>query len=143
MTNPGGGYSTGRHFVSGAVGVGLQHMFTPRVSGEIAVSYDEQYTRVRTFNPDFTLASSYTLRTSTTPVDLTARYQFLNDSNWKPYIGAGTRFADGLAFAEVTGGVVWQFHRSLGLRYDAKVLVNDRPQHNERVYNSVGLSWRF
>src|SRR5438552_3274171 len=109
VTNPGGGYSSGRHFVSGAVGVGLQHMFTPRVSGEIAVSYDEQYTRVRTFNPDFTLASSYTLRTSTTPVDLTARYQFLNDSNWKPYIGAGTRFADGLAFAEVTGGVVWQF----------------------------------
>src|SRR5690242_3255628 len=70
VTNPGGGYSTGEHFYSGAVGVGLQHMFTPRISGEVAVSYDEQYTRVRTFNPDFTLGSSYTLRTYTTPIDL-------------------------------------------------------------------------
>src|ERR1041385_2455103 len=44
VTNPGGGTSTGEHFYSGAVGVGLRHMFTPRISGEVAVSYDEQYT---------------------------------------------------------------------------------------------------
>ena len=143
VTNPGGGYSTNEQSWQGAFGVALQHMFAPRFSGEISVSRDVQYTHVRIFNPDFTVASSYTLTTRTTPVDVTGRYHFLNDSHWKPYIGADARYVDSRMFLGVTGGVVWQFRQSLGLRFDAKVLVSDRPQHNERLYNSVGLSWRF
>ena len=143
VTNPGGGSSTNEQSWDGAFGIALQRMFTPRFSGEVAVSHDVQYTRVRTFNPDFTDASSSMLTTRTTPVDLTGRYHFLNGSRWTPYVGAGMRFVDGRAFSDVTGGVVWQFRPALGLRFDAKVLVSDRPLHNERLYNSIGLSWRF
>ena len=127
----------------GAFGLALQRMFAPRFSGELAVSRDTQFTRVRTFNADFTEGASYKLITRTTPIDLTGRYHFLNDTNWKPYIGAGTRLVDGRAFFGVTGGVIWQFRPALGLRFDTKFLVSDRPVHNERLYNSIGLSWRF
>jgi hypothetical protein len=143
MTNPGGGYSDHNEHFEGAFGVALQHMFAPRFSGEIAISSDVTYTRVRTFDPDGTVRTSSVLTNRTTPIDLAGRYHFFRDSHWNPYLGADARLVDGRAFFGLNGGLVWQFRPALGLRVDSKVLVSDRPRHNERMYNSIGLSWRF
>jgi hypothetical protein len=58
-------------------------------------------------------------------------------------VGAEARYVESRTFFGVTGGVVWQFRPALGLRFDSKLLVSDRPHQAERLYNSVGLAWRF
>lgn len=144
LTNPGVVYSdsAGTRW-EGAFGFALQRMFTPRFSGELAVSRDIESFGFRRFAADGTELEHREVTTRSMPVDLTARYHFLNGSSWKPYAGLDARYVDDRAFFGVNGGVIWQFRPALGLRFDAKLLVGDRPLHGERLYNSAGLSWRF
>ena len=143
ITNPGYASEPAGHGWNGAFGVALQRMFSPRFSGEVAVSHDTETFVFRSFTSGGTLLAGHQVTAYSLPVDLTARYHFLNDSSWKPYIGAEARYVDSRAFFGMTGGVVWQFRPALGLRFDSKLLVSDRPVHGERLYNSIGLSWRF
>jgi len=127
----------------GAFGVALQRMFTPHVSGEVSVSYDRRTSRVTAFDSSGNILSSHTFTNDFTPIDLTARYHFLNDSSWKPYAGVGARIVDGRAIGGVTGGVIWQFRPALGLRFDAKVLLGNQSRFTDTFNGSAGLAWRF
>ena len=134
--------STGGRW-DGAFGVALQRMFTPRFSGELSVSRQSDRSGFTTFNPDGTVLESHVFTRYSTPVDLTARYHFLNDSTWKPYAGIGGRWVDSRGFLDLTGGVLWQFRPSLGLRFDGKLLFGGQTRFDNRFNGSAGLTWRF
>ncbi len=144
VTNPGYGHSerSGSYW-SGAFGVALQRMFTPHFSGEVTVSRDRQNRGYTLFGPDGTVVENRWLISYSTPVDLTARYHFLTDGAWKPYAGTGVRWVDSRAFFDLTGGVIWQFRPSLGLRFDGKLLLGNQSRFNDTFNASAGLAWRF
>lgn len=144
VTNPGRGGTTGvgGTYWEGAFGVALQRMFTPHVSGEVTVSRQRQITGNAFIGPTGVVEYGQFVNWYT-PVDLTARYHFFTDGSWKPYAGAGVRLIDGHGAGDLTGGVIWQFHRSLGLRFDGKVLLGNQDRYNETFNASIGLAWRF
>ena len=129
----------------GAFGVALQRMFTPHVSAEVSVSRDRRTSSIPAFDFNGNLIEGRPIRFTHdyTPVDLTARYHFFNDSTWKPYAGVGVRYVENRAVGGVTGGVVWQFRPSLGLRFDAKVLLVNQQAFTDTFNGSAGLAWRF
>lgn len=147
VSNPGFTYSenSGSNW-EGAFGVALQRMFTPHVSGELSVSRDHRISRLPRFDVNGNIiegAPARKINHDFTPVDLSARYHFFNDSTWKPYAGVGVRYVESRAVGSVTGGVVWQFRPSLGLRFDAKVLLGNQPTFTDTFNGSAGLAWRF
>jgi hypothetical protein len=109
---------------TGAYGVGFERMFTPHVSAEAGIMRESRFG-------------------GPAPLDLTARYHFFTDGAWKPYAGIGLRHVGNVSALGVDGGVTWQFHRALGLRFDLKALMGNLSQVHEPVSGSVGLSWRF
>jgi|ERR1051325_1814897 hypothetical protein len=144
VTNPGfihSDYSGNRW--EGEFGVALQRMFTPRFSAELAVSQRSRTSGFTTFNSDGTVRENRIFTETTLPVDLTARYHFATQSTWKPYAGLGLRYVGGRTALDVDGGVVWQFHRTLGLRFDARVIPGNDAHFSDTINGSVGLSWRF
>jgi outer membrane protein W len=141
-------------------GAALDHMVTPRISIEATVSSQTvrrpQSTFVTTGTPVFSWISS-----TIHPVDASVTYHFLNDSRWKPYLGGGLRYAS-YTFTgdspfgrydqttrsidpEVSGGVLFQFSRTFGLRVDAKQTIGRRPAviGDPDLKASVGLAFRF
>jgi outer membrane protein W len=144
VTNPGYGHSdrSGSYW-DGAFGMALQRMFTPHVSAELTVSRDHHTVRTTAFDQNGDIIDSRTFTSDSTPVDLTARYHFFTDGAWKPYVGAGVRYVESRAFGDLTGGVVWQFRPSLGLRFDGKVVIGHQPGFNDTFNGSAGLAWRF
>jgi len=84
---------------------------------------------------------------NSTPVDVTGKYHFLNQSSWKPYIDVGARWTDSSigdrVLASAGGGVAWQFSRTMALRFDARAFFGNRPTHLDTVNASFGLGWRF
>jgi hypothetical protein len=89
----------------------------------------------------------------TYPIDLTARYRFVNDTRWKPFIGAGARYVaaphvDSMfgytnrLSPELVGGVVFQL-RHLGIVVDGKALLADHEYYDSAFKTAVGLNWRF
>jgi hypothetical protein len=147
VANPSFTYSEGSGSNwEGGFGVALQRMFTPRVSGELTVSRERHTTRVARFDLNGNIidgAPPLKFTDNSTPVDLMARYHFFNDRSWRPYAGVGVRYVESRAIGGLTGGVVWQFRPSLGLRFDAKVLLGNQDQFTETVNGSAGLAWRF
>ena len=144
VANPGFAYSEpGGTSWNAAFGVALQRMFTPHLSGEVTVARDQHTSRVNAFDSNGNLLESQRFTNVFTPVDLTARYHFFTDGPWKPYAGLGVRYVQSRAFPDVTGGVVWQFRPSLGLRFDAKVLVGHQPRFSDSINAGAGLAWRF
>ena len=89
----------------------------------------------------------------TYPIDLTARFRWVNDTRFKPYIGLGARYVaaphvDSMfgytnrTTPELVGGVVYQL-RHLGIVADGKVLLGDHEYYDSMFKTSIGLSWRF
>jgi len=147
VTNPGYGSSerSGSYW-EGGFGVAVQRMFTPHVSAELTVSRERHITRLARFDLNGNIIPDAPLRKFTndvTPVDVTARYHFFKDSAWKPYAGVGVRYVESRAIGGLTGGVVWQFRPSVGLRFDAKVLLGNESRFTDPFNGSVGLAWRF
>jgi outer membrane protein W len=95
------------------------------------------------------------------PIDATVSYHFLNETRWKPYLGAGLRyvsetlrgtipggdyrFTTRTVEPEISGGLTFQFTPRLGLRFDAKQVIgrNDRVVADPALKGYVGLSLRF
>jgi len=146
-----------------AYGASFDHRFTERFSGEVSVSSQRYRRRVRIFNGSSEPASAlYSNRLY--PIDASVSYHFLNGSRWKPYIGAGLRYVNDTfrgyegggrtAFyrnavhtidPEISGGMMLQLNRTLGLRFDAKqVLGSNRSDvADPELKASVGLTFRF
>jgi outer membrane protein W len=144
VTNPGVVHSqnVGTRW-EGSFGIALQRMFAQRWSAEVAVSQQSRLRGFTTFNPDGSVIESRVFTETTLPVDVSARYHFHTQGAWKPYAGLGMRWIEGTTSAGVTGGVVWQFHRTLGLRFDGRVLIGNDSRFDDTINGSVGLSWRF
>ena len=163
VTNPGYSESdfSGSNF-TGALGVGAEYFFTPRVSASVQVS-TETYTEsvLITFDP---AAGTYLYDTRskrTYPVDLLARYHFSGNDRWKPYVGGGLSmlsvsrqasyfpgdietFTDWHVGAEIDGGVTFQMTPSLGLDFEVKHALEEAPFTSwDQTRGSIGLSWRF
>ncbi len=117
-------------------------MFTPRISGQIAVALEQHrsYPYVVEANGAITPVEPIDLRTY--PIDATARYHFLTDTRWKPFIEAGLHYV-GAPTPESVGGVVLQIRRSFGIMLEGKLLLGDREPYDPLLRASVGLSWRF
>jgi hypothetical protein len=152
VSNPSGGWSEGGgSSYEGAIGLALQHKFTPRWSGELAVSRQRDHSGFTRFDPNGNIIEQRTYDIDSTPIDLGGQYHFLNNTNWKPYLGLGARYnsASGPLFDRgnnllygATGGVVWQLRPAFGIRFDAKVLLGDTGRL-DRVNGSVGVTWGF
>jgi outer membrane protein W len=121
-----------------AYGVAFDHMFTDRLSAELAVTSQHVERRVATISTDVSgQVTSSTYSDAITPIDATVNYHFVNDSRWKPYLGGGVRYVSntitfrggplGPAYLktrttdpEIAGGVIFQLRPNIGLRLDAK-----------------------
>ena len=163
VTNP--GYSESDYAgsdVTGALGVGAEYFFTPRVSASVQVS-TETYTDsvLITFDPASGTYFYDTRSKRAYPIDLLARYHFSGNDRWKPYVGAGLTmvstsrqayyfpgngetFNDWHVGAEIDGGVTFQMTPSLGLDFEVKHALEDAPFTSmDQTRGSLGLSWRF
>lgn len=141
--------STGQR-VSGAYGIGIRYHFRPQFSLELSAASELHHAyRYANFSP---IPQRFGFRSY--PINLDAAYHFTTSSAWQPYVGAGLRYVDSPSeypvfgenrsiFPEVVGGVVWQFHPSLGLRFDAKKRIGDHARQDEDFKGAVGLQWRW
>ena len=143
--------SSGSDFNAG-FGLALQHMFTPRWSGEVAVSHRSSRATAYFYDFNGNIVDTIEFRARTTPVDLVAQYHWVNSTAWKPYIGGGYThvFVDSsnvqqrdANFFTVNGGVVWRVRPAWGLRFDGKVLFGDKPSYIDSSNVSFGVAWRF
>jgi outer membrane protein W len=163
VTNPGYTESdfAGSNF-TGALGVGAEYFFTPRVSASLQVS-TETYTEsvLAVFDPATGTVLYDTRSKRTYPVDLLARYHFSGSDRWKPFVGGGLRmvstsrqahyfpgnietFTDWNVGVEIDGGVTLRMTPSLGLDFEVKHSLQ-KPEFTpvDQTRGSIGLSWRF
>jgi len=134
-------------------GVGVQHMFSPRWSGELSASHRDSHLRATFYDFNGNVTSVIDYRARTTPVDVVAQYHFVNGTSWKPYIGAGVThiYVDSSSnlqrgnstYGTIDGGVIWRVRPQFGLRFDGKVLFGDHPSYIDSTNVSFGLAWRF
>ncbi|MEA2342236.1 MAG: OmpW family [Thermoanaerobaculia bacterium] len=139
------------------------HMFNRHISAELSVTSQPSrryFSTVVTSGQPVTSSSTVHFH----PIDANVSYHFLTDSRWKPYVGGGLRYLNNsvlisdplvshgtLRFTtrtvdpEISGGVVFQFRPTLGLRFDAKQIIgNSGSVLGETAFTgSVGLSFRF
>ena len=143
--------SNGSDFNTG-YGVAVQHLFTPRWSGELAVSHRSSRAVEYIYDFNGNVVQTLRFRARTTPVDVLAQYHFLNSTSWKPYLGGGYThtFVNSSSVAQrdanfvvFNGGVVWNVRPSLGIRFDGKVFGGNRPAYISGSNLSVGLAWRW
>ena len=169
-TNLGGGYTeSDGSFFNGAVGLGLSLWLSPRWSAELQASTQSVEfggSTIETRSPDGRVISLRVDRITARsyPVDLLARYHFLNGSRWKPYAGFGAHYVERPAFrseaglpfagrvdlesnevsAQVNGGTLFMITPRVGLRLDARYLLRgDDPIWDDNLKGSAGLSFRF
>ena len=141
--------------LEGGFGVAISRMFSDRFSVELSAA-SESHRTVRSVLTDG-VVSFQSLRVWTHPVDVTARYHFLTDGRWKPYVGTGMRYvtvrnsySNGresdlrMIEGELSGGVVFQVRPELGIFFDAKQVLGSGSNRADPAFKpSLGLSWRF
>ena len=146
----GGTSSSGTHF-NGGPGLRLTHAFNPVFSVEASIA-SEAYSVFRLTTP--TTFERVSVRTD--PIDVAARYQFVNESHWKPFIGGGLRYVSsreinrsGTRFdlwrvePEIVGGVAWQIRR-FSLVFEAQQLLGDHNLSSDPAFKpSIGIGWRW
>jgi outer membrane protein W len=145
--------ASGTNYSSG-IGFAFDRMFTPRLSGEFAISTEQHRTYPYIVAPDGSIRQVTPVGFRTYPIDLALRYHFLNDSRWKPYLGVGAHYigaphvGSGFRYQnhigpEIVGGTVLQLGRSFGFVLDGKVYLGDRESYVPPFSPSFGLNWRF
>jgi len=146
--------------VDATYGAAFDHMFSRHVSAELSVTSQRIRRSVSTFGPaGQPVFASFT--DTLYPVDASVSYHFFTNSRWKPYLGGGVRYVSGTVrnFSqlnnyrvsthsidpEVSGGVMFQFRPTLGLRFDAKQVIGSSGSvvGDTAFTGSVGLSFRF
>jgi outer membrane protein W len=135
-------------------GVAFERMFAPRwsVRGSVAVERHHSYPYVVEDNGAITLVDR--VRLQTVPIEVTARYHWLNDTRWKPYLGLGAHYVaapnadrrfryqnhlDG----EINGGTLFMLNPAFGVMLEGRVLAGDREPYDQPFKVSLGVSWRF
>ena len=128
---------------TGAVGIAYSRVFARNWAAEIVVARETSRQGFTRYDHNGNIIEQQRWTSHSTPVDLAGFYNFPNTSSWKPYLGAVVRSVDSKVLYGIDGGVVWQFGKSVGLRFDGKVLGGDRPSWVDTLNASVGLAWRF
>jgi outer membrane protein W len=142
----------GRHWYT-SYGAAFESSFTPRFSAQISIGAERHSSFPYVVDETGYINQVTPVKFRTYPIDLTARYRFVNETRWKPYIGAGARYVaaphvDSMfgytnrVTPELVGGVVFQL-RHLGIVADGKVLLGDHEYYDSVFKTSLGLNWRF
>ena len=138
----------------GGFGVAFERSFAPHWSAEGAIAVERHHSYPYVVLNDGSFLPIRAARFQTFPIDVTARYHWLNDSRWKPYLGAGGHYiaaanADS-SFryrshfdGEVNGGMLFMFTPAVGVMLDGRLLLGDREPYDSGFKVSAGLSWRF
>ena len=135
---------------SGGLGAALEYRWNKQWAMELSVLLEEHTLGAVRVDP----AGTTILREEvhSYPIDLMAQYHFQNDTRWKPYIGAGLRYVNGVdttfgqfgntLSAQFGGGVHFMITPSFSLRLDAKAAwPQDELSYTFRP--SIGFGWRF
>ena len=137
-------------------GLSYDRMLTRRLSLDAAVAYERHlsYGYVVDVGGFINVVPPAHLRT--VPIDLTARYHWLNETRWKPYLGAGAHYVaapkvhldPGFNYqnhldGEVDGGVAFMLTPALGVMLDGRVIGGKYETYDPIFRVSAGLSWRF
>jgi outer membrane protein W len=144
--------NTGRHWYS-SYGAAFESSFTPHFSAQISVGSEQHRSFPYVVDETGYINQVTPVRFRTYPIDLTARYRWVNETRFKPYIGLGARYVaaphvDSMfgytnrVTPELVGGVVYQL-RHLGIVADGKVLLGDHEYYDSAFKTSIGLNWRF
>lgn len=142
-------------------GLSVQRLWVPRFSTALAVAMEDPV--VRSCSGGWKSAwvcREVTLRTY--PIDLTGRFHFVNDTRFKPFVGAGIRYvaAPDLTSDEVTiignrysdhldpqvvGGLEFRISDSFTVGLELKALFrNDEVfEYDSFLKIAGGVGWRF
>lgn len=129
-------------------------MLKPNLSIQLAIASERAETYPYIVNPTGTFTTVPPVSFRIYPVDLTVRYHFLNDTRWKPYIGAGAHYEAaphvGPEFRYqnhlgplLVGGTAFEITRSFGLVLDGKAVFGDHEPYDRALRSTVGFDWRF
>jgi outer membrane protein W len=138
----------------GGVGVAFDRMVTSHLSAQLGVAAEEHRTYPYLVDETGRILPVPPVDIRTYPIDLAARYHWLNDGRWRPYFGAGLRYVaaphvdQGFLYknhlnAQLVGGVEFLVRPSFGVVLDAKQLLGDRDNYDALFKLSAGVNWRF
>ena len=135
-------------------GIAYDRLFPSHWSVQAAVAVERHYSYsyVVEDNGSITLVDSQRLQT--VPIDLTARYNWQNETHWKPYLGVGAHYlaapnADSRfryqnhIEGEINGGTILMLTPRFGLMLDGRVFVGDHEPYDQPFKVSFGAGWRF
>lgn len=139
---------------SAGFGVAYNRVITPNFSAQIAVATQHNDTYPYVVNPDGSFRNVNSVGFNTYPIDLTARYDFVNDTRWKPYLGGGLRYVAApnvdSSFGyqnhlgiEAVGGTEFRITRTFGLFLDGKINSGKHEFYDEPFKSSFGVLWKF
>jgi outer membrane protein W len=151
----------------GGFGVAFSHSWNARWSAEGSIALDQHYMDGLRFIASTPVTTHEKVRII--PVDLMMRFQFPNDSRWKPYIGGGARYVgapditvadistpnpaglfpvavrrlDSRLSAQVGVGTTFMITPRVGLQFDVKRLLrNDSIAFDPLTRGSFGVPWK-
>jgi outer membrane protein W len=135
-------------------GAAFDRFFTPRVSAQIAVSFERHHTYGYVVNPDGSFGNVTPVGFRTYPIDAALRYHFPNETRWTPYLGVGARYVRAPYVSrdfryqthfgpEIVGGTTFRVTRAFAVVLDGKVYIGDHEAYDDRFKPSLGLDWRF
>jgi outer membrane protein W len=153
---------------TGGFGVAFSHSWNARWSAEGSIGLDQHYMDGLRFIASTPVTTHEKVRTI--PVDLMMRFQFPNDSRWKPYVGGGARYVgapditvadisttpnpaglfpvavrrlDSRLSAQVGIGTTFMITPRVGLQFDVKRLLrNDSIAFDPLTRGSFGVHWK-
>ena len=141
------------------IGAAFHHDWTPRFAAGLSVAAEDAeiaYCVGGILTPE---RCNY-VNVRTYPIDLTARFQFPNDTRWTPYVGAGVRYVaapdltpeesgivvDGYSdeiSPEIVGGFEFVISGPFALTVEVKGLLGDAEDYDSSLKVAAGLGWRF
>ena len=137
-------------------GVEYQRMIAQRLSLDAAIAYERHVSYPYVVDAGGFINMVPRAHFNTMPIDLTARYHWLNDTRWRPYLGGGVHYVaaphihldPGFLYkdhvdAQLDGGVVFLLTPAVGVMLDGRVNGGDRESYDAVYKISAGLSWRF
>jgi outer membrane protein W len=137
------------------LGISYERMFAQRLSLQGSVAYEHHRSYPYVVESDGSITQVDSRRVRTMPIDVTARYHWLNDSRWKPFIGLGAHYVaapsvdprfryenhlDGV----VDGGTAFMFTPTIGVLLTSRMILGNREETYDSTFKvSAGVSWRF
>jgi outer membrane protein W len=132
-----------------AYGASANYFFSAHWSAALSVERADRWFVLRTNGIDAPVPNEGG-RFRVFPVDALVRYNFVNDTRWKPYIGAGLNYErrplgiSAQTALELNGGVTFAITPHLGINIDGKLQPHEAEINSGPLFRSaVGLSWRF